>query len=458
MDDVRVHRNSSEPAKLGALAFTKGAEIHLGPEQEEHLPHEAWHVVQQKQGRVQATTQMKGANINTDPVLEQEADRMAPRLEAGSDCVAQRRSETRPAAASEKVAQLKLRAGARVPAPSEISQSLALTYLDSLPRLFLLPDKWTKAVPEVDTRVLEGDRIYLLGEIHLQSTFVRDVQPWPSVSKIVEDLVEIPGREGVYLPTGPKLFSLESAHLGMLNTAVLARDQVKQLWADGIKNVGLTGDPNFKVITRILEVQTLNNEQYKKYAADTVVPKDASVLKFAKALNDKYVPGLLKLQSALGDLRTANDQSLTDSARVRDAKIRPKLNVVRTLADNFLPLIADLQAIVGIPRGSPEARQISTAINPRTPFDPNASGILMNRRDEGMAKRALSVGAPALVKLGDEHVDGVARRIGKTALPVHQPTKLGDVTMLGRWLAEMLGSAASRFIDATTKGIADALP
>src|ERR1700752_1014232 len=60
MDDVRVHRNSSEPAKLGALAFTRGAEIHLGPGQEGHLPHEAWHVVQQKQGRVQATTQMKG--------------------------------------------------------------------------------------------------------------------------------------------------------------------------------------------------------------------------------------------------------------------------------------------------------------------------------------------------------------------------------------------------------------
>lgn len=76
MDDVRVHRNSAEPAKLGALAFTRGSEIHLGPGQEEHLPHEAWHVVQQKQGRVQATTQMKGAAVNDDHGLEREADRM----------------------------------------------------------------------------------------------------------------------------------------------------------------------------------------------------------------------------------------------------------------------------------------------------------------------------------------------------------------------------------------------
>src|SRR4051794_29915410 len=48
--DVRVHRDSPEPAKLGAHAFARGSDIHLGPGQEEHLPHEAWHVVQQKQG------------------------------------------------------------------------------------------------------------------------------------------------------------------------------------------------------------------------------------------------------------------------------------------------------------------------------------------------------------------------------------------------------------------------
>lgn len=76
MDDVRVHRDSPEPANLGALAFTKGSDIHLGPGQEQHLPHEAWHVVQQKQGRVKATMQLKGAAINDDTGLEREADRM----------------------------------------------------------------------------------------------------------------------------------------------------------------------------------------------------------------------------------------------------------------------------------------------------------------------------------------------------------------------------------------------
>ena len=77
MDDVRVHRNSSEPAKLEALAFTRGSEIHLAPGQEQHLPHEAWHVVQQKQGRVQAITQMKGSPLNDEACLEAEATTMA---------------------------------------------------------------------------------------------------------------------------------------------------------------------------------------------------------------------------------------------------------------------------------------------------------------------------------------------------------------------------------------------
>jgi hypothetical protein len=76
MDDVRVHYNSTKPAQVDALAYTQGTEIHVGPGQEQHLPHEAWHVVQQKQGRVQPTLQMKGVAINDDQGLEKEADVM----------------------------------------------------------------------------------------------------------------------------------------------------------------------------------------------------------------------------------------------------------------------------------------------------------------------------------------------------------------------------------------------
>ncbi|MFN8395694.1 MAG: DUF4157 domain-containing protein [Bacteroidia bacterium] len=79
MDDVRVHYNSSKPAQLQAHAYAQGTDIHIAPGQERHLPHEAWHVVQQKQGRVKPTLQLKGVAINDDSALEREADVMGVR-------------------------------------------------------------------------------------------------------------------------------------------------------------------------------------------------------------------------------------------------------------------------------------------------------------------------------------------------------------------------------------------
>ena len=76
MDDVSVHYNSPKPAQLQALAYTQGSDIYVGPGQTRHLPHEAWHVVQQKQGRVKPTLQAKGIPINDDRELEREADVM----------------------------------------------------------------------------------------------------------------------------------------------------------------------------------------------------------------------------------------------------------------------------------------------------------------------------------------------------------------------------------------------
>jgi hypothetical protein len=77
MDHVNVHYNSDRPAQLNAHAYAQGSDIHVAPGQEQHLPHEAWHVVQQAQGRVQPTTQMKESTpVIDDPGLESEADVM----------------------------------------------------------------------------------------------------------------------------------------------------------------------------------------------------------------------------------------------------------------------------------------------------------------------------------------------------------------------------------------------
>ncbi len=74
MDDVNIHFNSSKPPEYGALAYTQGNEVHIGPGQEKHLKHELGHVVQQKLGKVTPTSMVAGQPLNDSPELEREAD------------------------------------------------------------------------------------------------------------------------------------------------------------------------------------------------------------------------------------------------------------------------------------------------------------------------------------------------------------------------------------------------
>lgn len=77
LDDVRVHYNSILPAKLDALAYTKGNQVEISPGQEQHLPHELGHVIQQKLGAVRANTwHSSGVAMNTDIALERQADKI----------------------------------------------------------------------------------------------------------------------------------------------------------------------------------------------------------------------------------------------------------------------------------------------------------------------------------------------------------------------------------------------
>lgn len=97
MDDVRVHYNSAKPAQLQAHAYAQGTDIHVASGQEKHIPHEAWHVVQQKQGRVKPTAQLKGkVPLNDDAGLEKEADIMGARAvqTPGAEVPAAKRGNT----------------------------------------------------------------------------------------------------------------------------------------------------------------------------------------------------------------------------------------------------------------------------------------------------------------------------------------------------------------------------
>ena len=87
---TRIHEGA-HAAELGAVAYAQGTDIHFAPGHydphslrgQELLGHELAHVVQQSQGRVQSTVQMKGQGVNTDPSLEREADEMGARAARG---------------------------------------------------------------------------------------------------------------------------------------------------------------------------------------------------------------------------------------------------------------------------------------------------------------------------------------------------------------------------------------
>ncbi|RHJ93457.1 DUF4157 domain-containing protein [Parabacteroides bouchesdurhonensis] len=81
MDDVQVHYDSPKPAEIQALAYAQGTNIYLSQGQDKLLPHEAWHVVQQMQGRVEPTVRIGEMPVNDDAVLENEADVMGGRAD-----------------------------------------------------------------------------------------------------------------------------------------------------------------------------------------------------------------------------------------------------------------------------------------------------------------------------------------------------------------------------------------
>jgi len=138
MDHVKVRYNSDKPAQLQAHAYAQGSEIHVGPGQERHLPHEAWHLVQQAQGRVKPTLQMKGeVSVNDDVGLEREADLMGRRA-LGAVPMAGVNDEVGLARVTAQRVKM-----ARLTSATSVAQRV-FTYKDAE-----LPSTWKKIPPDI---------------------------------------------------------------------------------------------------------------------------------------------------------------------------------------------------------------------------------------------------------------------------------------------------------------------
>lgn len=173
MDNVKVHYNSAQPQQLNALAYAQGTDIHVAPGQEKHLPHEAWHIVQQAQGRVKPTMQMKqGVPVNDDKALEREADVM------GAKAAAAGASVWRPHRAADPHTSV-----------SSVQQHRAAKYVDPAARKHYA-DGWGggyKVTKDADLKTKVPNTVTGDGEISLGRWFAPDSEQDPDDRRFAKD-------------------------------------------------------------------------------------------------------------------------------------------------------------------------------------------------------------------------------------------------------------------------------
>lgn len=235
LDDVNVHYNSGKPKQLDALAYARGNEIHLGPGQEQHLPHEAWHVVQQRQGRVKPTMQLKGVAVNDNDRLEKEATEFGSRamnVSTGSVVQAPLAADLAPLSVAQlmliKVRTEKGEAGrrislvefeGRVPTSAKHGQG-DHTVADYLPKLTLQEYLYGKTHREAAASLRE---LFELIDDKTKTKFLNDDSKMIELTKnsvikqlaIYQEMVEQPSTEGEDLNTA--LESLLDGYLRLWN-------------------------------------------------------------------------------------------------------------------------------------------------------------------------------------------------------------------------------------------------
>jgi hypothetical protein len=174
---VRVHTGSTRAVTLGALSYTQGSEIHMAPGQwapetsfgQALLGHELSHVVQQREGRVKATSQIAGVALNDELALEAEAEAMGARAARGD--AAQQRRVPPIREASTGVTQLRRGDHAK---PSQIKTRRGITdRIDDAYGAGSLSDKqWRSQLGSAKQALVDGDAAEAA---HIYLTLYKDI-------------------------------------------------------------------------------------------------------------------------------------------------------------------------------------------------------------------------------------------------------------------------------------------
>jgi hypothetical protein len=403
MDDVHVHRNSPEPAKLGALAYAQGSDIHLGPGQERHLPHEAWHVVQQEEGRVAATTQLKGVSVNADSALEAEADRQgsiaASLSPVGHEGVLEEKRAVRP------VLQGKLRFLDTILEDKNLKEDPVpqrLLPYHQANDIYQIRDDWSADFKDI--HLIYPDYVYLLGEIHGSGTWHSQTKQWSRIGKMGESMKALPGvqPEGA----GPKRQSLENLHAFLLHICLHGKSQALALETskpDGLPEVLrqiswaagqiLAAEPMYTKWSGTLAEDESSQVEADFLAAYVRYGIDA---KIAQTLADNLIADLAK---------PSPDAETLERIKGSKALLLGELGF-------FAKLAAELAKVMRIGSQSVSGKAITAELKAKVPIALKDSAA-MAVREEAMVTNIKAATKPLLVQVGDGHVESVAGKLDK---------------------------------------------
>jgi hypothetical protein len=418
MDDVRVHRNSAEPAKLGALAYTKGTDIHVGPGQEQHLPHEAWHVVQQKQGRVRATAQMKGVALNEDAGLEAEADRMGSRIDTAPAAEPQS-NQSAPPMNREVVQRVIMLDKKELMVPATGASTVITKYINYKPTYYMRND-WTESSSNYLKKTINiiEKKVYLLGEEHDKSNWAINTSLW-KIQKMDEYLKTF----GIYSMKGDKkdknegYLPLEDLHPYVLQQIIIINHYANVICAPRNRNRWLYVPDGYGDFARVMENRDKWQGYYSWYCEQIKregAKSDSEKLICTFATNlAKYVIAINDLFKNFNELWAAMEPENVSMATLKDYfdKIEATRPIMRSM-------IADLTAISSVKSGSTDMALITAAKASSAASNADIVRAAGPLRERSMAAHINLQPRPLLVKLGDAHLTGVSTDVsGSVKVP-----------------------------------------
>lgn len=445
MDGVRVHRGSSKPAEVDALATAQGSDIHLGPGQEHHLPHEAWHVAQQRQGRVRGNLMAKGAPINDDPALEVEADVMGARaaalgqesapgpdvplaLSAPSTGPVQRKLITKTGTLT-KVADLGL---AKDKKPGDPVARLVADGTDHYV---------TDPLPDFEAatiQVLEAKK-YLLGEHHGDGTWDTRTAGWGYIEKMKEGYKGFQGQDaaekeavaGAKVEPVDQGLPLENMHTYAL-TKILNTRQLLKGYEDikGVQPALIKS--HLDEVVAVLTQYAAVGIQWIKTVKD---PKAGTRPHHFMSI------GLGNLHDDTFKLMADVKKGTQDVATLNAKQVEAIVALLQECVPHLMELI-DTRPMGGGMFGIGQSKQGKDPIPNRAALTGLADGGKEGwaegwkaSLDEGNTLREAAMGRnvsagpkPLLVQIGDAHVDNIAAAVGADAVKVKRGTDFKALT------------------------------